>query len=219
MNWARIVCLLAMLGGASWPATAGRAAEGLGEKIREAEERLEVIAHSDPERTGAADPLGVDPALAICTVLVFVLLLAVLWKFAWGPIVAGLEKRERTIAENIADAKRLREESESLVAKYEARLAAAGDEVRGILDEARRNAEGVKQSILAEAKQGAEAERLRSVREIEQATDAALRSLAERSAQLAVDLAGKIIQHKLTPTDHAKLINEAVDRFATPSQN
>jgi F0F1-type ATP synthase membrane subunit b/b' len=43
--------------------------------------------------------------------------------------------------------------------------------------------------------------------------------LAERSAQLAVDLAGKIIQHKLTPADHAKLITEAVDRFSTPSQN
>ena len=150
----------------------------------------------------------------------FVLLLAVLWKFAWGPILAGLEKREHAIADDIADAKRQHEEANALVAKYEARLAAAGDEVRGILDEARRNAERAKQSILAEAKQGAEAERLRALHEIESATDGALRSLAERSAQLAVELAGKIVRHNLTPADHARLVDEAVEKFAvTPSKN
>ena len=69
-------------------------------------------------------------------------------------------------------------------------------------------------------KHAAEAERLRSLREIESATDGALRSLAERSAQLAVELAGKIVRRTLIPADHKRLIDEAVEKFTvTPSQN
>ena len=48
-----------------------------------------------------ATPLAFDPDLAICTAIVFVALLAILWKFAWGPISAGLDKREQSIAGNI----------------------------------------------------------------------------------------------------------------------
>ncbi len=164
--------------------------------------------------------MSIDPDLAICTVIVFVLLLAVLWKFAWGPILAGLEKREHAISDEIASAKRQHEEAKALVAQYETRLAAAGDEVRALLDEARRDADHARQGILADAKSAAEAERLRALHDIEAATDGALRSLAERSAQLAVELAGKIVRHNLTPADHTRLVDEAVEKFTvTPSQN
>ena len=47
-------------------------------------------------------PLSFDLELAICTLLVFFLMLAVLGKFAWKPIVAALEERERNISDNIA---------------------------------------------------------------------------------------------------------------------
>jgi F-type H+-transporting ATPase subunit b len=157
----------------------------------------------------------------VWTLIVFVILLAVLWKFAWGPIAAGLDKREHGIADNIASAARLQEEAKSLLAQYEAKLDSAADEVRKVLDEGRRDAEHVKQSILAEAKAAADAERTRSLREIETATDAALQSLAERSAKLAVNLAGKIVRTNLSPGDHERLIQEAVEKFpsSSPSNN
>ena len=222
MNLARIVCLSAMLGGALWLPASGWAAEGIGERLHHAEMELEHTAHTEPSSHPGtnAEPLSFSPDLAAWTVVVFVLLLAVLWKFAWGPILAGLEKREHAIAHEIADAKHQHEEANALVAKYEARLAAAGEEVRAILDEGRRDAEHAKQAILAEAKSAAEAERLRALRDIESATDGALRSLAERSAQLAVELAGKIVRRNLTSADHARLVDEAVEKFTvTPSQN
>jgi len=222
MNLARIVCLSAVLGGALWLPTGGWAADGIGEKLHRAEAELEHSAHTEPAAGHGtnAEPLSFSPDLAAWTVVVFILLLAVLWKFAWGPILAGLEKREHAIAHEIADAKRQLEEADALVAKYEARLASAGDEVRAILDEGRRDAENAKQAILAEAKSAADAERLRALRDIESATDGALRSLAERSAQLAVELAGKIVRRNLTPADHARLVDEAVEKFTvTPSQN
>ena len=159
--------------------------------------------------------------LAIFTFVVFLLLLAILWRFAWGPIVAGLERREQTIAGHIAAAQRSHEEAKQLLADYERKLAGAADEVRGLMEEARRNAEHTKQEILAEAKASADAERNRALHDIEAATDQALKSLAERSADLAIELAGKIVQSKLSASDHTRLIQEAMARFPQhqPSHN
>ena len=167
------------------------------------------------------DPLSFDPDLAIFTAVVFLLLLAILGKFAWKPIIEGLEKRERHIADNIAAAERAGEEARRTMAEYQAKLASAADEVRGMLEEARRDAEHTKQEIVAEAKAAASAEHDRQMREIRTATDSALKQLAEQSATLATDLAGKIIRQKLNPQDHQKLIREAVEKFAArqPSRN
>ena len=221
MSLVRSVCWLAVVVGAICFPTLGLAAEGHESVVECAEERLAHAAETDPSHGNPnTDPLSFDPDLAICTVIVFVLVLAILWKFAWGPILSGLEKREHAISEEIASAKRQHEEANTLVAQYEARLAAAGDEVRALLDEARRDADRARQAILTDAKSAAEAERLRALHEIESATDGALRSLAERSAQLAVELAGKIVRHNLTPADHTRLVDEAVEKFTiTPSQN
>ncbi len=182
--------------------------------LEEAEHALSEAAHRDSDQA-EPDPLSVDPDLAIWTIVVFVVLLIVLRKFAWGPILHALEGRERNIAEHIAQAERSHEEAKRLLAEYEQKLANATGEVREMLEQARREAEHAKQEILAEAKAGAEAERQRALHDIEAATDAAIESLAQRSAQLAVDLAGKILQSKLSSADHARLIEEAMAKFPT----
>lgn len=151
--------------------------------------------------------------LAIFTFVVFLLLLGILYKFAWGPISAGLEKREHRIAEHIAAAERSHQEAKAMLAEYERKLAAAQDEVRAILDEARRDAEHTHQEILAKAKAEAAAEAARARHDVETARDQALKQLIETSANLAVDLAGQILKAKLSPADHSKLISEAVAKF------
>ncbi|HUY37155.1 MAG TPA: F0F1 ATP synthase subunit B [Pirellulales bacterium] len=159
--------------------------------------------------------------LAIFTFIVFLLLLAILWKFAWGPISAGLEKREHGIAEHIAAAQRSHEEAKRLLAEYEHKLASAHDDVRAILDEARRDAAQTHQEILAQARIDAVAEMDRAKREVETARDQALKQLVETSANLAVELAGRIVRAELTPAKHAQLINEVVAKFPKhdPSRN
>jgi F-type H+-transporting ATPase subunit b len=196
------------------------AAQDVEGAMEKAEGELAAAAHSDPEHSGAStDPLSVDPDLAIWTLVVFVVLLAVLRKFAWGPILHALEGRESSIAEHIAQAERNHEQAKLLLSQYEQKLAVAANEVREMLDEARRDAEKAKAAILAEAKSGADAERLRALRDIETASDAALESLAKRSAELAVDLAGKILQSKLTPAEHGRLVEEAMSKFPASSRN
>jgi F-type H+-transporting ATPase subunit b len=188
------------------------------DEIKKAEAELSGAKASSGAST---DPLSVDPDLAIWTVVVFVALLIVLKKFAWKPILGALESREHNIHENIAAAERSREEAKAMLAEYERKLASATDEVRAMLEEARRDAEQTKQQILVEAKAGADAERLRALRDVEAATDAALKQIGERSANLAVELAGKIVGAKLSAADHSRLISEAVTKFPTtsPSNN
>jgi F-type H+-transporting ATPase subunit b len=157
--------------------------------------------------------LKIDPDLAIFTAIVFAVLLTVLYKFAWGPISAALDQREKNIADQIAAAQSANEEAKRMLAQYEAKLAKAAEEVRGILDEARRDAEHTQQDILAKARADAGTEMERAKREIGTAKDQAIKELAETSANLAVDLAGKIVRAKLSVQDHARLIEEAMASF------
>lgn len=171
-------------------------------------------ANAGPQLEDAGE---IQTDLAIWSFVVFSILFVILWKFAWGPIAAGLDAREKSIADNIAAAEQASEEASKMIAQYEAKLAGAADEVRLLLEEARRDAEHTKQEILEEAKEGAKVERDRALREIDMATDQALKTLAESSANMAVNLAGKIIHQQLKPADHRDLIKEAVDSF--PSLN
>jgi F-type H+-transporting ATPase subunit b len=159
------------------------------------------------------NPLDFKADLAIWTAVVFLLLLAVLWKFAWGPIAQGLDKREQGIADQIAQAERSNEEARRLLEEYQQKLADSEDEVRGIVEQGRRGAEQVGREIVEKARAEAQAEQQRSLREIETATAGALKELAERGAELAVRLAGKIVRAELKPADHTQLIEEAVSRF------
>jgi F-type H+-transporting ATPase subunit b len=168
-------------------------------------------AHDDP------NPLRINPDLAVFTAIIFLVLLVVLWKFAWGPIMEGLRKREDAIAEEIASAQRRNEEAKDLLEQYETRLGAAADEVRALLDQGRKDAETQRQQIIADAQEAARAEKERAVREIEVAKNEALGELAEKSVDTAVHLAGRIVGEQLQAADHARLIQEALENF--PSQN
>lgn len=168
-----------------------------------------------------ANPLAWQSDLALWTAVVFLLLLAVLWKLAWGPILQGLEKRENRVAEEISSAEKANQEARGLLEQYQQKLDASKDEVRQILDAARRDAEAVGRQIVDKARGEAQAEHQRALREIENATAGALKELADRSATLAVELAGKIVKAKIDPQEHRRLIEQAVAGFSsqTPSSN
>jgi F-type H+-transporting ATPase subunit b len=188
-----------------------------------AEQESGSAAHAEAaegEKSGDPNPLAVDPDLAIFTAVIFLLLLAVLGKFAWPQITAALEERERKIADNIAAAEKRHEDAKRLLAEHEAKLAAAAGEIRAMIEEARRDAEHTKKSIEAQGHKSAQDELDRAVREIKRARDAAVQELAIASANVAVDLAGKIIREKLTTEQNNALVREAMAKLAPqPSRN
>ncbi len=159
--------------------------------------------------------------LAIFTFAVFVCLFALLGALAWPKISTALEEREKRIEGAIADAAAKHEEAKRLLAEHEAKLAGAAAEVRALLEEARRDAEATKTEIVAEARAAAKAEVERSKRDIDQALDSATKHLAETSANLAVELAGKVIRETINPGKAQELVREALTKLAasTPSRN
>ena len=170
------------------------------------------VGHGDASAK-IADPADFQTDLAIYTFVVFLLLLAILGKFAWPKISVALLEREKRIEANIAAAEAKHEESKRLLAEHEAKLANAAAEVRAMLDEARRDAEGTKDEIVAEARAAAKAERDRAVREIELASDHALKNIAETSANLAIELAGKVIRESVNPAKQQELIRSALAKM------
>ena len=152
-------------------------------------------------------------SLALWTLVVFGLLLAVLWKFAWGPIAMALDRRERSIQDQIAAAQQQNEEAKRLLAQHQDQLASAGEQVRRMLDDAKRQAEDQRQRIVDEAQRAASAEKDRALQEIKAARNAALQDLAQRSVDTAVGLAGQIIKRQLNAEDHASLIGDALHQF------
>jgi F-type H+-transporting ATPase subunit b len=152
--------------------------------------------------------------LTIWTAVVFLVLMIILWKFAWGPLAEGLDKRERHIADQIAQANEANQNAKDLLAGYEKKLADSQDEVRAILEKGRRDAEQVGRAMIDKAKADAKTEGERMLKQIDAATAGAIKELADRSAALAVELAGKIVHARLNPKDHAKLIEQAVAGFA-----
>jgi F-type H+-transporting ATPase subunit b len=160
------------------------------------------------------NPADLKFDLSIYTFLVFLILLAVLYKFAWGPIATALEQREETIARQIADAKLASDRAAQQLKEYEARLAKATDEARQIVAHARKDAEVAKDKIVAEARDAAQKERDRAVADITVAKNQALDQIAQKSVQTAVALASNIIRREVKPQEHEALIGDAIKEFS-----
>jgi F-type H+-transporting ATPase subunit b len=163
---------------------------------------------------GEVNPLDIKPDLAFWTLVVFLALMAILWKFAWRPIAEALDKRERRIADQIASAEQANVDARKILDDYHRKLSDSEAEVRKILEQGRRDAEEAGRRMLEATRDEARREKERAVREIDAAAGEALKELAERSADLAVDLARKIVQSKIDRADHAQLIEQAVAGLA-----
>ena len=191
----------------------------------ETDAKLKTVAHAAAaeaaeHESGDPNPLAFSTDLALWTLVVFVVLFLVLKKFAWPQITEALEERERKIAATISDANAKLEDAKKLYAEHEAKLTAAAGEVRALLDEARRDAEVTKKSIEAEGQKAAKEELDRALREIHRARDAAVQDLAVSSANVAIDLAQKIIREKLTPETNNQIVRDAIAKLAPqPSNN
>ena len=166
---------------------------------------------------GLENPADWKFDMAIYTFVVFLIVLAVLFKFAWGPIMDGLERRERNIARMIHDAEQKLEKASEHLRSYEAKLAEAAQEARELVDRAHRDAESAAERIRHEAEDVARREKERAVQEIGLAKEQALQELADHVSQNVFRIAGKVLEREVKPEDHRRLIQEALEKL--PSKN
>jgi len=168
---------------------------------------------------GAADETIVSPRfdLTIWSIVIFVILYFVLRKFAWGPILEGLTTREKSIAAAIEEAVKAREEMARHRAEFERQLAEANQQIPKLLEEARRDAEILREEMRTQAAADINTERQRLRREIEVAKDQALQEIWNQAANLAAVISTQAIKRSLSPDDHRRLIDDALGEIETLS--
>lgn len=154
---------------------------------------------------------GIIPA--VTTLVVFVCLMLVLGKFAWGPIASGLKAREDKIRNDINEAEAARVKAEATLKEYSAKLAAAEDRIREMLGNATVEGEKLATSIRMKGQAEAEEIKERANKDIEAARDAALREIYERTADLATSVAERIIRRNLNPADQQDLVRQSLEQL------
>ena len=157
--------------------------------------------------------LEINPGLMFWTIVTFVVLFLVLKKFAWGPILDALEKRENTIKGSLDEATKVREEAQKLFKEYNQKLEKAGAEAHKVLEKGRSMGENMKRDILAKAKEEAEEIISRGKHEIELERDKAIHEIRKHAVDLSLHAASKVIKKTLTEVDHKRIVLEALDEI------
>jgi F-type H+-transporting ATPase subunit b len=151
----------------------------------------------------------------IATIVIFVLLVAVLGKYAWGPILSGLKAREDKIRKDIADAEAVRAKAEATLREYNQQLATAEQKVRDMIAKATTDAEQLAASIRARAQQESEETKERTMRDIENAREQALSEIYAQTAELSTRIAEKILRRNLNADDQRELVNQSLQELQT----
>ena len=189
----------------------------------------EVDAHAQPTDAGhgsdSADAehtpglLDEDPGLAIWTIILFVVLLAVLGKFAWPPILRGLQDREQKIRGDLENAEKAAKDATETLKEYHAKLAAANEDSRKLLAEARADAERTAGELKDKAHDDIDQMRQRAQQDITAAKEQAINDIYAQTASLATQVAGRILQREIRPEDQQQLIDESLQQFRSAQDN
>jgi F-type H+-transporting ATPase subunit b len=156
--------------------------------------------------------------LGLWTVAVFLLLVFILGKYAWKPMLEGLQKREETIRSQLDEARQANEDAKKLRGQLQQESDLAQEKVRQLLDEGRRDAEQAKEEMLAKTRSEIQAERDRLRREIDLARDQALQDIWRQAADLATLISAKTIRRQLNADDHRRLVDEAIAEIRSASE-
>ena len=160
---------------------------------------------------GAPNPLvQLDPGLFIWTILTFLVLLFVLAKFAWKPLLAALEARENTIRVSLEDAEKAKTELERLNAESEEIIAKARSEAQSIHVEARAAAEKIKTDLMSEAEEDAGKIRDEAEKQIRVEKEKAINEIRQEVVDLSLAVAEKVIKKNLSKEDNQDLIENSL---------
>ena len=163
-----------------------------------------------PSVLAAGGITDINPGLTIWTGITFLILLFVLGRFAWGPIVATLKERERTIREAIDEAKRERAQAEKLLAEQQEGLARAQREAAELARRNQQEVEALRQELTARARQEADELVADARRQIAEEVSRARAELKAQVVDLAIDAAGRLIQANLDDKAQRKLVEDYI---------
>jgi F-type H+-transporting ATPase subunit b len=159
-----------------------------------------------------------DPGLFIWTIVTFLVLLGLLAKFAWGPLLKALEERQTMIRKSLEDAQQARQELERLNQEQQRIIASARTEADKIVNQSRADAERLRQDLRESARAEASTIVKNAERQIELQTQQAIRQIRQEAVELSVAIASKLLARNLTKEDNDRLIQQTLAQFDTARQ-
>ena len=156
-----------------------------------------------------------DPGLFVWTILTFLILVALLARFAWRPLLEALERRQATIAQALDDAQRARQELERLHRESAQIMVQARAEAESMLARSRSDAEALREELKQKARAEAAGIVKNAERQIQLETARAVQQIRHEAVDLSVAIASKILRRQVTREDNEALIQEALKQVGS----
>lgn len=149
-------------------------------------------------------------AQSIAAAIVFLILVTILYKKAWGPILKGLQDRENKIKGDLESAEKASTEAAQTLDAYRKQLAEAQTEAGRVIEQARRDAEQVAAKLKAETESEIRQIKDRAQRDIAAAKEQAVNEIYAQTARLSTAIAGRILQREINPADQEQLVQASL---------
>lgn len=159
----------------------------------------------------------VDPGLYIWTIITFLVLVFLLKRFAWAPLLKALDERQKTIAAAVDDARQAREQLERAQQDAGKVLAQSRVEAEALLTRARADADRFRQELKDKAVADAANITKEAERQIQRETAKAVDQIRREAVDLSVAIASKLIRREIKATDQDALLNEALREIGRPT--
>ena len=157
-----------------------------------------------------------DPGLFIWTIVTFLVLLSILARFAWRPLLSALENRQEMIRKSLDDAEQAKLELER-VKQESARIVAEGRaEANSIVSNSRSDAAKLREELRQKARAEADAILQNAEKQIQQETDRALSQIRHEAVDISLMIASKLIQRNLSKEDNEALIEDTLKQIRAP---
>jgi F-type H+-transporting ATPase subunit b len=156
-----------------------------------------------------------DPGLFIWTIVTFLVLLTLLAKFAWGPLLQALDTRQNAIRKSLDDAQQAKEELERLHLESAQIIQRARVDAEAIISQSRSDGDRLREELKQKARAEADHIVKNAERQIQLETSRALEQIRHEAIDLSVMIASKIIQRNLSKEDNERLIDEALKQVET----
>lgn len=166
---------------------------------------------------GGGGLFDINVGLIIWTIIIFLTVLAVLWRFAFGPILAAVNAREEGINKALEEARSRQAEAERLLEEHKQQLADARRQAQEIVANGREAGSRLQKEIEGKAREESDAILKRAKAEIEREKEAAVDALRGEAVDLALAAASKLLRQKLDGDQDRKLVMDFVDGLSAQS--
>jgi len=160
---------------------------------------------------GGGSLIDINPGLIVWTVITFIILLLILKRTAWKPILTALTQREQTIKESLEKAEKAKEEAQKILEENRASLLKVEEESKKIIEQGRQYAEKLKARMLLESKEQAQKIIEDASAQIEHKKEEAFNELKAKVAEIAINAAEKILKENLDTDSNRKIVDRYIE--------